>query len=362
MPPHLLVVITPHGLGHATLAATVVNALGRRLPELRLTVQSSLPRAKLEQRFTMPFDHVEETPDFGMIQSEATAVRVEETAAAYAALHVDFAAVVAAEGERMARLGVDAVFTSISYVALAAAQARGIPAIGLSPLNWADLYRHYCGDRPEAGRIVDEMLTAYHQARVILRPEPSMPMDALENTRLIGPVARRGRDRRGELAARLGLSPEHRVGLIAFGGYEVSLPYQDWPRHPAWHWIVPVPVAHGRGDMTVWSILDMPFIDLMRSVDLALTKPGYGMFSEAGVNGTPVLYVARPDWPEAPYLVEWLESRGRCLEMSFEGLAEGALWGQLQTLFSFPDRPLVEPTGVEEAVGTLLARLGQRPS
>jgi hypothetical protein len=37
-----------------------------------------------------------------------------------------------------------------------------------------------------------------------------------------------------------------------------------------------------------------------------VAKPGYGLFCEAAAAGTPVIYTARPDWPETPYLTAWL--------------------------------------------------------
>ena len=43
----------------------------------------------------------------------------------------------------------------------------------------------------------------------------------------------------------------------------------------------------------------MNFADLLASSDALLCKPGYGSFVEAASCGVPVLYVARPDWPES---------------------------------------------------------------
>jgi hypothetical protein len=45
-----------------------------------------------------------------------------------------------------------------------------------------------------------------------------------------------------------------------------------------------------------------------------LTKPGYSAFTEAACHGW-VLYAARRDWPEEPYLVAWLKRFGQCLEI-----------------------------------------------
>ena len=66
--------------------------------------------------------------------------------------------------------------------------------------------------------------------------------------------------------------------------------------------------------------LGIEFGDMLASCDAVLTKPGYGTFVEAACAGVPVLYVARKDWPEEPYLVNWLKRNGSCAEVEREHL------------------------------------------
>ena len=60
-------------------------------------------------------------------------------------------------------------------------------------------------------------------------------------------------------------------------------------------------------DAVVLESLPLNFSDLLASSDVLLCKPGYGSFAEAACSGIPALYVNRPDWPEAPALIEWLQ-------------------------------------------------------
>jgi hypothetical protein len=53
---HLLATISSHGLGHLAQSAPVLNALRRRLPDLRLTVASQLPEKRLRTRIDGEFD------------------------------------------------------------------------------------------------------------------------------------------------------------------------------------------------------------------------------------------------------------------------------------------------------------------
>lgn len=80
------------------------------------------------------------------------------------------------------------------------------------------------------------------------------------------------------------------------------------------------------------------FPDLLRSVDVVLTKPGYGTFTEAACNGAAVLYLRRDDWPEQDCLIEWLETNARCLELGEVDLASPRLPALLEALWRKPMR------------------------
>ncbi len=113
----------------------------------------------------------------------------------------------------------------------------------------------------------------------------------------------------------------------------------------------------GRHDMMSFEALEMPFSDILASCDVLLTKPGYGAFVEAAVSGVPVLYVRRDDWPEQPYLVDWLTQVGRCRGVDAVQLAEGDFEAALRSLM-LGERPVpAEATGNHEAAAYLLERL-----
>ena len=101
--------------------------------------------------------------------------------------------------------------------------------------------------------------------------------------------------------------------------------------------------------------LPFSFIDLMASVDLVVTKTGYGMLVEAACNGVPLLFLARPDWPEWPWLEAWIEDLGlgRPLPADPDELARMLRERDLPAR-----RPGIVPTGIAEAADAIEARLG----
>jgi hypothetical protein len=143
------------------------------------------------------------------------------------------------------------------------------------------------------------------------------------------------------------LASSVRLVMIALGGIELRLPFEGWPGWRDVHWLVPASWEIARPDTTAIETLDMTFTDaLRRSVEELIGKPGYSTFTEAACNGTPVLYVRRPDWPEEPYLIEWLEHHGNCLEVERQTLQRGAVLNSLQTLWDLPPRSPIAPTGI----------------
>jgi hypothetical protein len=223
--------------------------------------------------------------------------------------------------------------------------------VALCSLNWADLFAHFFGKEPWAAPIHAQMLAAYRSARAFLRTTPGMPMDGLGNGVPVGPIASLG------VKHDLGLGEGLHTVLVAMGGIDHRLPVENWPRLPGLRWLVPEAWGVHHPDAVAFESLGLSFTDLLRSVDAVLTKPGYGTFTEAACNGTPVLYQRREDWPEQECLIDWLRTEGRCLEIPGSSLESGRVAEDLATLWAQPPRPAVVPRGAEEAADLLLKDL-----
>ncbi|MFB0935428.1 MAG: hypothetical protein QMB52_06610 [Propionivibrio sp.] len=354
---HLFVDISSHGFGHLAQVAPILNHLARIRPGLRLSIRSGLPPEKMRARIAAPFEHLAGRSDFGFVMLDAVRINHAATAEAYRMWHENWPERVAAEAESLRRLAPDLVLTDVAYLPLAGAAVLGVPALSMCSLNWADLFDHVFGQEPWARPIHQEILAAYRGVECFLRLTPAMPMPDLANTRSIAPVAALGRDCRRELVARLGAAPGERIVLVAFGGFDKNLDAACWPLMPGVRWLVPESWGIARGDMAALEPLRMNFTDLLRSVDAVLTKPGYGTFTEAACNGTPVLYVRRDDWPEQDCLIDWLAKNARCAEIGEADLMGGRMQPALEQLWQ-QSRPAVpRPDGAVEAAELIASYL-----
>lgn len=357
MASHLFVDISSHGLGHLAQVAPILNELRHQLPGLRLTLRSGLANEILRARVSSEFTHIQECSDFGFVMLDAVRIDHARTAAVYREQHGRWTQLVTSETERLSRLKPDLVLSDVAYLPLAGAACAGIPSLAMCSLNWAELFAYFFGDQPWAGPIHKEMLSAYCGANGFLRLTPAMPMADLPNLRDIAPVAALGRDCRLSLHERLNCRPGERLVLIAFGGFEIQLPVERWPRIEGVRWLVPESWGVKQEHLVAFEPLGLHFTDLICSVDAVLTKPGYGVFTEAACNGTPVLYLRRDDWPEQGCLIEWLQRNALCREIDEAGLACDRVKGALDELWTEVKPPLPIPAGAEQAARVIAGML-----
>jgi hypothetical protein len=350
---HLFVDISSHGFGHLAITAPVLNAVAKKAPNFRLTIRSALPAAKLQQRIKTPYTLIASATDFGYVMIDATHIDLAASATAYRQAHANWPARVVNEARFLADLKPDLVLTNVSYLPLAGAAVAGIPALSLCSLNWADLFDHYFGDQPWAKEIHGEMLTAYRSVQAFLRVTPGMAMDALNNVQTVGPIAAIGNRHD------LGLNGDKAI-LITMGGIAHRLPVENWPRQPGVRWLVPAAWQCRHPDAIACESFDLSFTDLLCSVDAVITKPGYGTFTEAACNGTPVIYQRRDNWPEQECLIDWLAANGRCLEIDADLLRTGQLAATLADTFGQTPRPAPSTHGIDQAARAIENHAGEQ--
>jgi hypothetical protein len=286
-----------------------------------------------------------------MVMSSALSVDVEKSRAAYREFHANWHARVTAEAALLSELNANMVLSNVGYLALAGAQLAGIKNAALCSLNWSDIYHHYCGD----DEIARQIQSCYTQADIFLRATPGMEMSAIPRLLAISPIAEPGTNRRCELRHHLNLSALEKLVLISMGGISNRLPIEDWPRIEGVRYLVQDEPRHP--DAFNFNKLPFSFNELMSSCDTLLCKPGYGSFVEAACNGIPVLYVARPDWPESPALISWLQQHGVCREVPADSLAHGDIGKDLKALWQQTAPERATPDGANQIAEWLCNQL-----
>lgn len=350
--PHLLLAVSAHGYGHLAQSAPVIRAIARRLPGLRITLQSNIDPWFARSRLPPGCTQVPWAADPGFLMESPLATRWTESLAAYVRFAADYDRHLEHQSAILRDLAPDLVLCDIPWLPLDAAHRLGISAVGLCSFTWVDILEH-CHLRDQVPRtLLGRMQEVYGQADLFIRPVPAMPMDWLPQARTVGPIATRRRDQGTALRARLGIPSDRPLALMQFGGIAGLDPLGDWPEQDQVHWLV-MNLERPRRDATALADHGIDLQEVLGSVDLILTKPGYGSYAEAACNGVPVLRLPRTDWPETPALDTWLAARVPTRELRLDDLLAGRVAGPIADLLAAGRVTPVEPTGIEESADLL---------
>jgi L-arabinokinase len=96
--------------------------------------------------------------------------------------------------------------------------------------------------------------------------------------------------------------------------------------------------------------------DLVRAVDVVVTKPGYGIIAECIANETAILYTLRGRFAEYDVLVREMPRFLRCAFIDHEALFAGCWREHLLRLLSAPPAPERPATDGAEVLARLMAR------
>jgi hypothetical protein len=154
------------------------------------------------------------------------------------------------------------------------------------------------------------MKEQYAMGNLLLELTPSTGMPYFRNRLEVPLVGGRGRNVRERLKSHLGLERRKYVGLIYLG--EFGMGGGSWKgleKFEDWDFIGIYPMPGLPANYLLVGKEDFAYLDLIASSDVMISKLGYGIFAQALMNGTPLIYLPREDFAEYPVLdkalLEW---------------------------------------------------------
>lgn len=357
---HLVFDISFHGFGHLAQSGPVANEIQRRIPDISLTVRSSMPIESLSSRITFPFKHHPIASDVGIPMLSALEVDRTQTAVAFSEFHAALDSQIEDYAAWLADIKADAVVSNVAYVPVAAAKRLGLPAVAMSSLNWADIFAGVTPPGVERDRIHSDIVRCYQTADLFLLTQPGMFPGFHVSLERLPPICGTAPRQPDALRRLLGAGTAQKLLLVTLGGIPTTIDLGAFPSRHEWIWLVP---SHdrppGRADMHAVDTLDWKFLSILGSCDALITKPGYGLYAEAACSGIPVLSSDRPGWPETPHLVDWMRANSTIRMVPGERLLRGDVADDLDRLLAQPPRPAVPALGAARAA-ELLIELFQR--
>jgi L-arabinokinase len=191
----------------------------------------------------------------------------------------------------------------------------------------------------------DAAARAYGAAGLLLELPFAGDLRAFEARERIPMIARRASVTRAEARHALGLDERPAV-LFSFGGFGFGAPRPDEalaPLHRRFRVLDEPDVGRDR-----LRALGLTYRDVVEAVDVVVTKPGYGIVTDAIAAGTRLVYTERGDFPEYPVLVAEMPRYLPVAYVSGEDLRAGRLEPALDDVLSrpVPERPRTDGAAV----------------
>ncbi len=360
----LVAYVSGHGFGHATRVGEVLRVLRARAPRLALTLISAAPEELFRAVLPGDFEFQARACDVGLVQRGALEIDEPATARAWLAFAAHWEQRVRDEARFLRDAGARLVLGDVPPLACAAAARAGLPALVLANFSWDWIYRHLAPRQPALDQAAEACAAAYASTSLLLRLPFAGDLAVFPRVTDVGFVARRPRRDRAEARSRLGLATDARpLVLLSFGG--LGLPdFDARVLRPLDGFRFVLPSADGPLPSHVHAVdgarlraCGLGYVDLVGAADIVVTKPGYGIVTDALAAGTRLVYTPRGDFPEYPVLVREMPRHLACAPLATEDLYAGRMAGALEAVLAQPQPQAPDIDGAERVAAALLERL-----
>lgn len=357
---HIAYYVTAHGYGHGVRSCDVLGALLAAHPGTKITVTTDLPEGFLRSRLPQGDGRLVVRPgafDVGMVQKDSIRVDVDATLDEALELAAEREKLIDYEAEMLRGESADLVVADIPSIPIEAAAEAGVPAVAVGNFSWDWIYAPFAVRDPRWRSVVRTFEMGYRQAKLLLKLPFSPAMSVFPKRVDLPLLAKPGRARRKELAARTGADEAKRWVLLSFTSLDWSAAALRAVESLGDFEFFTVKPLDWAGRRNVHSVdrQAIGFSDVLASCDAVVTKPGYGILSDCVANAKPIVYAEREDFIEYPLLERELKRYLKNVHLPAADLYAGRLGEALKAIESAPaPRETLPGGGAEKAAEILM--------
>ena len=307
--PRIAYFVSSHGFGHAARTRTILEKLESHAA---VTVFATTPNWFWGN---LAVDRVQFQADIGCIQQGTLNIDEAATLAAFRQFKTGFQL----RFEQLSLLHqsnpFDLIVTDIAPEPLEFAVKLNVPSVLVANFTWVEIYQQMAS---LAGEIPD-LLRQYKLATNTLIPTFQTGMDWSTNPVAVDAVAKLGQD------IRPFLNPENRYQRLVYidaGRWGTEIGWNNAVRFSDTLFIrIGPPLSDLPPNVLQLEFGTVNHPDLVRSVDVVVAKPGYGIVTECLANGTHWCCIPRDGFAEDDVLIRYADELGNFSVADYSQLA-----------------------------------------
>ncbi|TGK21618.1 sugar kinase [Leptospira kmetyi] len=308
--------VSGHGFGHISRSMEIILYLLRSFPDLEVdlvTVReeflSTLSLNEEDSKNTERLHIRKKTVDVGMIQRDSLSIDIRATEENLEKFNLEKSYIQISEIEACLDFETDLIISDSASLPFMVADKIKIPSLFVGNFTWDFIYSGYAKESSVFEQAAQTLFEEYYHATFGLILPFACPAQSLAEQKQIGLVGRRPHLDKKAAKDHFGFSDDRIHLLFSFGAYGVETSHFHWEEFDSDHYsivlsgtdfdLMQIPKKQRNG---ILKLSNVHYPDLLTACDFVITKPGYGILSEAVYSKTPVLYTDRGDFPEVPFL------------------------------------------------------------
>ncbi len=341
--------VSPHGLGHASRAVAVMNALHARSQARHFEIFTRVPRWFFQDSLTAPFTYHSVLTDVGLAQETSLREDIPQTLRHLHAFLPFDRAVVSRLAQRVKQAKCQLIVCDIAPLGIAVARAADLPSVLIENFTWDWIYAGYVREEARFDGHIAYLRGVFRLADYHIQAEPVCAYRAADL--VTPPVSREPRTSKKQIRRQLDIPRRAKAVLITMGGIPARHAFIDRLAE-ARHVRFIVPGASRTLRAQANSIL-LPHRsrfyhpDLMHACDAVIGKAGYSTVAEAYRAGIPFGFVPRAKFRESEIMAAFIRTQMNGIEIPAARFDDGRWLDVLPDLLAAPRVQRRAPNGAE---------------
>jgi hypothetical protein len=351
--------VSPHGFGHATRAAAVMQAISDLDASIEFEIFTTVPSWVFKDSVSASYNCHPVLTDIGLVQKSAFLSDLSETIGGLDSFLPFSAALISDISEAVSHLKCQSIICDISPLGIAVAREIGIPSILVENFTWDWIYEQYAATDHRFKGHIKYLRSLFRAADYHIQTEPVCFHHSPDLT--TSPVGRKIKNSADRIRAQLDVPISARMVLITTGGISQSYGFlEKLKRLPEIRFVLP-----GAGPTR--QILDNCIIlphhsdfyhpDLVNASDAVVGKVGYSTLAEVYHAGVPFGYVVRSNFRESEPLAAFIEKEMQGVFVEESHFDNGSWTDRIQDLLNLTRVQQSVINGADQIAGFIRDRI-----